>query len=195
MSADFDFSISQLIDSSIDPEVRDAEWRRMFSHFDPRLREFFQHRVKSELELDELLSEVWRRVLIGIHNLSSHRATWSWMTTIGVNVLKSKGRSESRSRRREEEFEREVSADPTVVFVSRIDEDSRDETRLAAALARISALPAEDQELVRLVANEVPHAEIAKLLNLPSAAACRQRLRRIRVAVQAELGGVTESAS
>lgn len=187
MSADFDFSIAQLTDSSVDPEVRDAEWRKVFGHFDPRLREFFRYRVKSESELDELLSEVWRRVLLGIKNLSSHRAAWTWMTTIGVNVLKSTGRSQFRSRRREEEFEREALADSAFVFLSRIEEDSPHETKLTAALARISALPAEDQELVRLIAEEMPHAEIAKRLKLPSAAACRQRLRRIRVAVQADL--------
>jgi len=184
MSADFVFSILQLTDPGVPSEMRDAEWRRVFGHFDPRLREFFARRVKSESELDELLSDVWRRVLLGIKNLQSHRAMWSWLTTIGVNALKSRGRSESRSRRHQEEYERQVSADPAVVFISRIDEDSPDETHLATALARISALSAEDQELVRLVANEVPHAEIAKRLRLPSATACRQRLRRIRVALQ-----------
>lgn len=187
MSVDFDFSIARLIDSSVDPEIRDAEWRQVFSHFDPRLRAFFQRRVKSESELDELLSEVWRRALLGIKSLSSHKAAWTWMTTIGVNVLKSTARSESRSRRREEEFEREASADPAFVFLSRIEEGSLHETKLAAALARISALPSEDRELIRLVADEIPHSEIAKRLKLPSAAACRQRLRRIRVAVQADL--------
>lgn len=195
MSADFDFSISRLTDSSMPRDVRDAEWRRVFNHFDPRLRSFFQYRVGSAPELDELLSETWRRVLLGMKNLSSHRAAWTWMTTIGVNVLKSKGRSESRARRQAEDFEREASADPPIVFISRIDEGSPDDLHLAAALARISALSTEDQELVRLVANEIPHAEIAKLLKLPSAAASRQRLRRIRVAVQADLASSSDGAS
>jgi DNA-directed RNA polymerase specialized sigma24 family protein len=131
------------------------------------------------------MSEVWRRVLLGVKNLNSHRAAWSWMTTIGINALRSMGRNQQRADRRSDAVEREAAADPAVVFLSRIEEDLVEDHHTSAALSYIARLPTEDQELIRLVADEIPHIEIAKRLGLRSAAASRQRLRRIRIAIQA----------
>lgn len=188
MLSEFEFSVEQLVDGALEPAAREDAWRSVFRHYDPRLRDYFRGRVGSESDLDELMSEVWRRVLLGISKLRSHRAAWTWMTTIGVHVLRSSGRSQRRLDRRIAAFEREAAPAPSSIeFLSRIEAELPEDDRVSTALARIASLPPSDQEFIRLVAEEVSHVEIAKRLNLPSAAACRQRLRRLRVAIQADL--------
>lgn len=180
----YTFRVQDLSDLGSDPEMRDAAWRSFHAHFDPRLRDYFSRRVGNEAALDELLSDLWRRVLLGIQKLESARAAWSWMLTIGVNLLRSTGRSRQRAERRVAEFAHELDEDASHCFIERTDENGMDDARVVEVERRIALLPAQDRELIRLFAvEELSHIEIAKRLGLASAGACRQRLRRIRVAV------------
>lgn len=183
----FDFEISLLHDLRSPADQRDAEWRRVFEHFDPRLRDFFEHRTESGDELDELMSELWRRVLLSVHRLESHRAAWNWMVKIGTNVLLGRGRTATRERKRAELIQDVVYTEVGPAFIERVFEDAPDDDRRATVLARIEALPEEDRRLIALVAEDQAHAEIARRLSLASAAASRQRLRRIRLAITADL--------
>lgn len=183
----FDFDIALLHDIGVPADQRDAEWRRVFEHFDPRLRDFFEHRTESGDELDELLSELWRRVLLSVHRLESHRATWNWMVKIGTNLLIERGRTATRARRRAEVIQEVMSTEMGPAFIERVFDDAPDDDLRAMVLARIEALPEEDRRLVSLVAEDQAHAEIARQLSLASAAASRQRLRRIRLAITADL--------
>lgn len=183
----FDFNIAILHDLGAAEDRRDAEWRRVFEHFDPRLRAFFAHRTESGDELDELMSELWRRVLLGVHRLESHRAAWNWMVRIGTNVLLGRGRTATRGRKRAELIQDVLSTEVGPAFIDRVFDDAPDDESRATVLARIEALPEDDRRLIALVAEDLAHAEIARRLSLASAAASRQRLRRIRLAITADL--------
>ncbi|MEZ4378598.1 MAG: sigma-70 family RNA polymerase sigma factor [Gemmatimonadales bacterium] len=183
----FDFNIAVLHDIGVAEDERDAEWRRVFEHFDPRLRDFFGQRTDSASELDELMSELWRRVLLGVHRLDSHRAAWNWMVTIGTNVLRGWGRSAMRERKRAEGLVQLACTDMAPDFIERVFDDAPGDDRMAVVLARIAALPEKDRLLVALVAEDRTHTEIARRLSLASAAASRQRLRRIRLVITTDL--------
>jgi RNA polymerase sigma-70 factor (ECF subfamily) len=187
MAAHLEFDIAQLIDVAADDDRRNAGWRTVFAHFDPRLRDFFHLRVDSEAALDELMSEIWRRVLLNIDKLESPKAAWTWMTTIGVNVLRDELRARRRTAKRNTELALEVANSADVAFLARVDEESPDADNEAIILARIAELPSEDRELIHMFAvEELPHDEIARRLGLSSAMASRQRLRRIRLAVRGD---------
>jgi DNA-directed RNA polymerase specialized sigma24 family protein len=183
----FDFNLPVLYDTGVAANQRDAEWRRVFEHFDPRLRGFFESRTDSGDELDELMSELWRRVLLGVHRLESHRAAWNWMVKIGTNVLLGRGRTSTRERKRAVLIQEVVCTEVGPAFIERVFDDAPDDDRMATVLARIEALPEDDRRLIALVAEDFGHAEIARRLSLASAAASRQRLRRIRLAITADL--------
>ncbi len=183
----FDFEIALLHDTGSPSDQREAEWRRVFEHFDPRLRDFFGHRTDSGDELDELMSELWRRVLLSVHRLESHRAAWNWMVKIGTNVWLGRGRTATRERKRVALMHEVAHTEVGPAFIDRVFEDAPDDERRAKVLARINELPEEDRRLIALVAEDQAHSEIARRLSLASAAASRQRLRRIRLALTADL--------
>lgn len=183
----FDFNLAALHDMGVAADQRDAEWRRVFEHFDPRLRDFFEHRTESGDELDEVMSELWRRVLLGVHRLESHRAAWNWMVKIGTNVLLGRGRTSTREWKRAEQIQGVLCTEVGPALIERLFDEAPDDDRRATVLARIESLPEEDRRLIALVAEDLAHAEIARRLSLASAAASRQRLRRIRLAITADL--------
>lgn len=188
-SAHFNFNIELLSEAESDETARDREWLRVYRHFTPRLSSFFQARVETQVQLDELIAEIWRRALLNVHSLRSPRAAWTWLTTIGVNLLRDMGRDRIAARRRYERFEVYL-PDPveTQTILDRLAEDAFDgRVERSSFAARLALLSSEDHELLRLYAvEELPHEDIAILLKLPSAAASRQRLRRIREALRGE---------
>lgn len=180
----FTFSPQRLADSGVDEALRDAEWARVFAHFNPRLRTYFDRLCADDSELDDVLAETWRRVFIHIATLSVPVAAWSWMVTIGRNVLADHGRASSAQKRREEKLTQWREAEPASdeIALDWLHEDDLDGMpRGDAALKEIAALPPQDRDLLQLWAvMDVPHEQIAQRLGLASAAASRKRLQRIR---------------
>lgn len=182
-AAPFDFDIALLADPEADEEAREREWLAVYRHFTPRLLSFFERRAETRGELDELVAEIWRRALLNVRSLRSPRAAWTWLTTIGVNLLRDMGRDRASAQRREQRFQVYLPepAEPETVL-ERLAEDPFDgRVDRAAFAARLATLSPGDRELLRLFAvEELSHDEIAAQLGMPSAAASRQRLRRIR---------------
>jgi RNA polymerase sigma factor (sigma-70 family) len=162
---------------------RDAEWLRVFRHFDPRLRDFFARRTEA-LSADEVAGEVWGRAFLFISTLKDSAALWSWLTTIGNNVIRDRVRSQLRRpttslSRSEESTGLEESFVRAWIDVEN-SASIREEVR-----ALISGLSLVDREFLRLVAVDgLSHTEVAIQLGLSSAAASRQRLRRLRLQLQ-----------
>lgn len=169
---------------------REQEWRRLFEHFQPRLVSYFARRVDSEDQLDELTSEIWRRLLLNIHKLKSTNAFWSWMLQVGRNILADWGRGGIRMNGRQVAMEELTASDAAALitpFIFDGDDGSQDIPDLVEALAQ---LPAEDRALLELiVVDDMSHADVAIRLRLDSAAACRKRLQRIKAKLRERILG------
>lgn len=190
----FTFDAGLLADDTADPEVREREWMRVYTHFDPRLRDYFAARVPDRDELDDLLATLWRRALRGLPDLRYPGSAWNWLVRVGLNALRDGWRRESVRAERLDRWLNEQSAEgePLVETVLE-DDDDADDTKLNAAqpldrgavLSALERLPPNDQAVLRLrLFEELDHADIAVRLGLPSAAAARQRFSRARVQLQ-----------
>src|SRR5882672_7595673 len=87
-----DFDPRLLANNDRPPKQREAEWLRVYRHFNPRIESFFRGRVSGGSELDDLIAEIWRRALLNIHSLRAREAMWTWLTTIGNNLLRDRAR-------------------------------------------------------------------------------------------------------
>jgi RNA polymerase sigma-70 factor (ECF subfamily) len=72
----------------------EKEWEKFFEGFHARLMDFFSPAVPDWDERDELVQDVfiraYRAIAISGHALRSNAAGWSWLTTIGKNLLRDK---------------------------------------------------------------------------------------------------------
>jgi RNA polymerase sigma-70 factor (ECF subfamily) len=177
------FKLSLLRGDEGSSQHRDLEWLRVFRHFDPRLRDFFGRRDQA-LPVDEIVGEVWGRAFLFISTLKDTAALWSWLTAIGNNVIRDRVRSHLRHPMGSLS-ESDVAIATEESFV-RAWIDVENETAVSGDIqSLISRLPPADRELLHLVAVDgLSHDEIATQLGLPSAAASRQRLRRLRMQLQ-----------
>lgn len=175
------FDLALLANEAAPEPLRQVEWRRLFRHFDPRLRSYFGQRVADGDELDDLVAELWRRVFLYVGRLKAANALWPWMVQIGVNLLRDLGSQGVRREGRRVSLEELTAAELQGLVVPRVVD--RPDTgphgeHLKGILKTLSAV---DRELVELYAiDELTHAEIATRLNLPGAAASRKRLQRLR---------------
>jgi RNA polymerase sigma factor (sigma-70 family) len=70
----------------------DAEWQKFFSGYERRLSDFFAYSVPDEDEREELVQELfiraYRAIAVSGNGLRSPNAAWSWLLTIGKNLLR-----------------------------------------------------------------------------------------------------------
>ena len=190
--ARFSFDLTLLADTDSPEPLRQAEWRRVFDHFNPRLKSYFALRVSDGDALDDLVAEVWRRVFLNIDRLRSANAVWSWMIQIGVNLLRDLGRQGIRRSGRRLSLDQLTAVELQELVVPRVADHT--ESSWAAALLRetLATLPWDDRELLELyVIDELTHAEIAIRLKLPGPAASRKRLQRLKFQIVQKLRGAT----
>jgi RNA polymerase sigma factor (sigma-70 family) len=171
------FDLALLQGTSGDKAAQDNEWLQVFRHFNPRLNSFFADRCGDWFPVDELLTDLWSRACLHIRSVRSAEALWSWLTTIGNNLLTDKRRYTKRSRE--------------ILFTDIGTAEGKVEEFIAGWIQPVTSavehsvlntLPDEDRELLALYAIDgLSHDEIAGRLGLPSAAASRQRLRRLRL--------------
>jgi DNA-directed RNA polymerase specialized sigma24 family protein len=162
------------------PEDRDRVWLEVFTHFQPRLTSFFATRVPAPDELDEVLGEIWARAFLFIRTLHSSAALWNWLTTIGNNVIRDRRR---RANRRPETAQSDLDERSKVLesFLAGLALDPFGSTSETAQVSLLALLTSEDREFLELIAIDgLSHEAVAHRLKLTSAAASRQRLRRLR---------------
>jgi RNA polymerase sigma factor (sigma-70 family) len=137
--------------------------------------------VPDEDELDDLVAELWRRVLLRVGRLKSASALWSWMVQIGVNLLRDLGRQGVRREGHRVSLEELTAAELQDAVVPRVVDRADIGPRSEHFKRILNTLSALDRELLELYAiDELTHAEIATRLNLSGAAASRKRLQRLR---------------
>lgn len=198
-AARFGFDVALLADIDGDPEARDAEWRRVYAHYDPRLRDYFRARVRDEDALDDLLAHLWRRALRGLPELRQPAGAWNWLLRVGTNLLRDDWRRARVRDARHAAWERDV-ADDTMVPVDSVErgmdgdgaaaDDAADLAPfdLASVTAVLDTFSTLDAAVLRLRLLEgLEHDAVARTLGLPSAAAARKRFSRARAVLQARL--------
>jgi RNA polymerase sigma factor (sigma-70 family) len=159
-------------------KMRDREWRAVVTHFEPRLAGYFRRRADGVMLIDDLLQEIWLRAYIHIDSLKSEGALWTWLTTIGANLLR-----DEIDRRKLPVVVGERAlhdADVRAMEFLGMEWSQREDAVLRAEGVR-SKCSAEEWEFLNLLTvDELSHAEVAARLGLHSAVASRQRLRRLR---------------
>lgn len=173
------FDLSLLRGEQGDEGAREAEWERVFTHFHPRLSSYFERRADGIYVLDDLLQEIWLRVFLNVQTLESTSALWTWLVTVGNNLLRDELRRKkletvsldgrwARSLDGIEDFLGNLEHPPGVANTNLLDELR-------------GRLTDEEWEFLNLLCvDNLTHEEVARRLNLTTAMASRQRLRRIR---------------
>ncbi len=159
---------------------REREWSRVFHVMTPRLRRYFARRVASD-ELGDLIANIWQRAVLRIGALDEPDALWSWLVTIGVNLIKDGIRTAVRQTDR---LGRQVSFDSEQInerIAERLAGDFLVTEQLleGAKLVRESISDSEWEHLQLWAVDDLTHAEIADRMGLASAVASRQQVSRL----------------
>jgi RNA polymerase sigma factor (sigma-70 family) len=173
------FDIRALRGDAENDALRDAEWDRVFSHFQPRLSSYFERRAEGIVALDDLLQELWLRACLHIRTLESSSALWTWLITIGNNLL----RDELRRKRPETISLDAPGGDGRLSvddFLRHLVAGSGADTDEGTRKLQAQLTSDEFEFLSLLCVDNLTHDEVARRLGLKSAIASRQRLRRIR---------------
>jgi RNA polymerase sigma factor (sigma-70 family) len=185
----FEFDPALLGNPSADEVERDAEWRRVFEHFDPRLREFFSYQRPAPDELDDLLLHIWRAALRGFGSLQSPRAAWSYLVSVGKNYLRDQWAAEARQDRNLDLYGRHIAVEEELrkELPNVLDRLVREDTWSAGRWPvepeefeeRMSQLSDVDRELILLRhLRGLTHEQAAEELDITHGAA-RKRYSRI----------------
>ena len=170
-----------------DPEIFD----RVYAHWRPRLFGFLA-RLSGRRDLaEDLLQETWIRVAKGAHRLEPQTRLGAWLYTVARNVYLNHRRWAALNAGRFFGFDDAPEpADPETPFdLARAEQLER---KLEAALLQ---LPVKYREVLLLVGVEgLSPNEAAQVLEL-KADALRQRLKRARDMMQAQLGAELLEAS
>jgi RNA polymerase sigma factor (sigma-70 family) len=158
--------------------ARAAEWERVFAHFQPRLLSYFERRANGILSLEDLLQEVWLRAFLNVKSLGSANALWTWLVTIGNNLL----RDELRRNRLILESLPDETGDHAASIAEFLGVGQQLGGSLSETVEDMRAKLTEDEwEFLNLLGlDNLTHEEVAGRVGLKSAMASRQRLRRIR---------------
>lgn len=175
------FDLATLGDPVTDAMAFEHAWWRFEAHFSPRLHSYFQQEVPAPDERDDLIQHILIKATLHIRSVQSVGVLWNWLRKIGHNRLTDLRRSAKSNARHIELLtadlmEEEQGAPRAQATDPRLDPFAR-EGELGR---RIAALSAMDRQLLDLVADKVPHDEIAAQLGLASADASRQKWSRLR---------------
>lgn len=189
------FDIALMANPDADQEARDREWRRVYQHFDPYLRYYFEDVMRFR-DVDEIVAAVWRRALRKISSLDAPENAWWWLIKVGRNYFLDEWRKGTRRMKRDRKGLDLMTEDHGEDWRDRVlDEISRetkfkDQIDLAKFRAAFDALPIQDQEFAYLLkVDELAHEEVVRLLKLKSPEASRQRWRWIKKKLIQRLGG------
>lgn len=156
-----------------------AAFEEVFRQFQPRLR-YYIRRLETEPDhADDVLQEVWVRVIRRIGSLRDRRAFVAWLYRIARNEVYSRARVRDPFR----EFAAEHLELPADVVEPTF--DAEDAARLHQGLGRLKSHHREILTLYFL--EELPHRQIAEILGI-RANTVRTRLYYAKQALRKELG-------
>ena len=174
----------------------EAEWRRVWEHFHPRLDEHFREQTRDAALADEVVSHVFRRALLRLHEIAAADAAWNWMCRTGRNHLIDLHRRQQAQGRLHAGYQAEIVGTgddvvPADIVLRLIEPDkSDDDGRIRLPIdratyeARLAQLSPEDLRLLHLIELEgKTHVEAARELGIQPATS-RKRHSRARYFVR-----------
>lgn len=188
------FDIALLANPDADPDLREAEWRLVYGHFDPYLRFYFED-VLGYHDVDEIVAAVWRRALRKINSLDAAENAWWWLVRVGRNHHLDERRRDRRRMQNDrtglDRMTDDAPDDWRDVVLDTITRETtfQDEIDLREFRAAFGDLKDLDQEFAYLLAvEELSHEDVVSRLGLTSVAASRQRWRWIKRKLSQALG-------
>jgi RNA polymerase sigma factor (sigma-70 family) len=113
-----DFDLAALGNPN-DRERFEREWDRFFNGFYARLTAFFGYSIADVDEREELVQKLfigaYKAIVISGHPLRSKEAAWSWLTTIGKNLIRDSHAKGKTNHAMLERYAREEAADSELV--------------------------------------------------------------------------------
>ncbi|HEV7593911.1 MAG TPA: sigma-70 family RNA polymerase sigma factor [Gemmatimonadaceae bacterium] len=189
------FDIALMANPDADQEARDREWSRVYQHFDPFLRYYFED-VMGYSDADEIVAAVWRRALRKISSLDAPENAWWWLIRVGRNYFLDDWRKGTRRMKRDRKGLDQMTEDDGEDWRDRVLDEISQETKFQDKIdlnefrAAFAALSAQDQEFVYLLKlHELSHEEVVKRLRLKSPQASRQRWSWIKKKLIQRLSG------
>ena len=181
------FDIALLTDPITDPERHNAELWRVYNHFDPYLRYYFED-VMGYRDVDVITSEVWYRALRRFGSLDAPENAWWWLVRIGRNYFFDQHKQDRRRLVRDRKGLDQMTEDAPEDWGDLIlDEISHEEPRFRGVIDRqkfrkaFAKLNGRDHEFACLLkVQELSHEEVVARLKLKSVDASRQRWRWIK---------------
>lgn len=183
------FDLQLLADPEADLDRRDAEWLRLYRQMTPRMAGFFRDRVEGPDPLDDLIAEIWRRAVLRIGSVRSADAVWSWLITIGANLLRDGWRADGRrAKRLGQRVAIEVATNDESIAL-RMAGDIIEPDRAHVVTQQVRAAVTDDEwRLLQLWAvEELTHDEITARLGLASPAASRKQVSRLCARLRQQL--------
>lgn len=188
------FDIGLLADAETNPGRHEAEWRRVYEHFDPYLRYYFED-VMRYRDSDEIVAAVWRKALRKIGSLDAPENAWWWLIRIGRNYFIDQRRQEGRRLRNDRTGLDRMTEDTAEDWRDRVLDKITRETTFDERIDRrafreaFAKLKDSDQEFAYLLQSEgLSHEQLVERLKLKSVEASRQRWRWIKRKLRRALG-------
>jgi len=155
-----------------------AAFEELFRRFQPRLRYYVRRLDRDGDHTDDVLQEIWAKVIRGIDSLRDRRAFVAWLYTIARNEVYGQAKAKDPFVELTEDHLESLTEDPEPVF------REEDAARIHQALEALS--PAHREILTLYFLEELSHQEIAGILGL-HAGTIKSRLHYAKQALRQEL--------
>lgn len=188
----FVFDLALLADpDAADPVARRREWDRTYTHYTARLHRYFGREVPHDADREDLIQDIWSRVIPNLSKLKHPAVMWSWLIRTGTRKRIDQGRAEATARRNAKERPDELSSAllsaPATDALTSLTEDATP-TELSAIAQHLVGLNEEERRLLYLKAAGRSHDEMAAQLGLKDAATSRKRWQRVLKKIRVSLG-------
>jgi RNA polymerase sigma factor (sigma-70 family) len=183
--------LALLADPDADPVARRREWDRTYAHYTAKMHRYFAREVPQQTDREDLIHEIWSRILPHLGTLEDGAVMWAWLTRTGRRRLIDQGRAAGTARRnakaRPDELNSALLSAPATDALTALTEDAVP-TELSAIAQHLVGLNDEERRLLDLKAAGRSHEEMAALLGLKNAAASRKRWERVLKKIRVSLG-------
>jgi RNA polymerase sigma-70 factor, ECF subfamily len=163
-----------------------AAFEEVFRRFQPRIEYFVQRLSASDQGVEDLLQDIWLKVIRKIRSLEHSRAFVSWLYRIARNELYGRGRQQIPQASPYEEEPLATDNDPDASLMA-----AEDAERIHRGLDRIKAHHREI--LILSFMEQLDHAEIGEILACKPGTV-RTRLFYAKQALRKEMEGIHVSS-
>lgn len=158
-----------------------AAFEEVFRQFQPRIEYYIRRLSRTDQGVEDLLQDIWLKVIRKISSLKHPRAFVSWLYRVARNELYGRGRQQKDTVGLPEEDTMGTGGDPDTVLIA-----AEDAERIHRGLGRLK--PHHREILILSFMEQLAHAEIAEILTC-TPGTVRTRLFYAKQALRKELEG------